>query len=141
MLVSTTNKKIELGRFPVINTQIDEKGPTVKILIYWVCSLWVAFPSSPKKILCMFAILTKYKYNIYLIKNLSLLIASRRCSYKHVSKLSMQRCPRKLINVYIMVLVLYGNSEVGAHVSSNLCYLNCFKSFNQSSFSLKRTIF
>ena len=27
----------------------------------------------------------------------------------------------------VMVLIIYGNSEIGAHVRSNLCYLICLR--------------
>ena len=34
--------------------------------------------------------------------------------------------------VKILVLILNGNSEIGAHVKSNLCHLNCLMHLNRS---------
>ena len=41
-------------------------------------------------------------------------------------------------NVATMVLILDGNSEIGAHVRSNLCYLSCLKHLIRSRIDTNR---
>ena len=63
-------------------------------------------------------------------------------------------CPRSLGPIYIvtyngcvqcMVLMLDGNSEIGAHVKKNLCYLICLRHLNRivtnRIFILRKDIF
>ena len=37
--------------------------------------------------------------------------------------------PYVIVNILTMVLILDGNSEIGAHVRSHLCYMIFFKTF------------
>ena len=49
-----------------------------------------------------------------------------------------------LLGVRTVVLILYGNSEIGAHVGCNLCYLTCsrhlIRSRTQDLFSFKHNM-
>ena len=48
-------------------------------------------------------------------------------------------------NMWKMVLILYGNLDVGAHIGSNICYLSCLRhlinKITSRIFYLKRPIF